>query len=167
MTLECCAVGADFVCDDALLAPFTRRHLLALGATVAAGASLGGLVAAPPVVGRESWLRRASYTGRVGEPFRARLPGGATVTLWLVEVGDLIGTTPSGTSLAGRDDAFLLEFRGPDTPRLTQGVHELRHRAVGRGRLFVVPQAQRRDGNAYAVVVNRADRTAAASTAAL
>ena len=56
------------------------------------------------------------------------------------------------------DDAFLLELRGPDAPRLTQGVNELRHAAFGHRDLFIVPQRPTHNGSSYAVVVNRADR---------
>jgi hypothetical protein len=134
----------------------TRRQLLAWGAVAGAAAALRGLVAAPVSVARESWLRRATYTGRVGESFHAVRGSGKTVALRLVAVEDLAGSTPSGESLAGRDDAFLLELLGPRTPELTQGIVELRHRALGRTELFIVPQAPGGSRNAYAVVVNRA-----------
>jgi hypothetical protein len=139
-------------------AAINRRQLLAWGATAGAAATLRGLVAAPPSVGHETWLRRASYTGRIGQPFHATLGDAKTVTLQLLAVEDLTGTTPRGTSLAGVEDAFLLEFRGPSKPRLSQGVFELHHRALGRNRLFLVPQAPGGHGNTYAVVINRADR---------
>jgi hypothetical protein len=138
--------------------PLTRRQLLASGVMAGAGVVLGGLSAAPPAVGRESWLRRSSYAGRIGDRFRARAAGGPTVTLRLEAIGDLTGTTRSGDSLAGRDDAFLLVLSGPDTPRLTQGIHELRHGTLGRAHLFLVPQARGELGNTYVVVVSRADR---------
>jgi uncharacterized protein DUF6916 len=131
----------------------TRRQLLAWGATAGAAATLHGLVAAPLSLGRESWVRRATYARRVGETFRAVLDDGTTVALRLVAVDDLAGQTARGRSLAGRDDAFLLEFLGPDTPRRPQGVYELRHRALGRARLFLVPHE-----STYVAVVNRADR---------
>jgi hypothetical protein len=115
---------------------------------------LTGVVRTPSALGRESWLRRASYAGRVGERFTVRVAGGQTVTLRLAGVDDLVGTTPSGVSVPGRDDAVLLELRGPKTPRLAQGVHELRHRTLGRSRLFVVPQAR----SGYAIVINRSAR---------
>jgi hypothetical protein len=136
----------------------TRRQLLAWGATVGAAATLGGLVAAPRSFAWDSWLRRATYTRRVGESFHASLAGGGTVVLRLSAVEDLAGSAPRGASLAGRDDAFLLEFRGPHAPRLAQGVVELRHRALGRHRFFLVPQALGDDGNTYVVVVNRVAR---------
>jgi hypothetical protein len=123
-----------------------------------AGVVLAGLVAAPPAAARDSWLRRASYAGRIGEPFHARAADGTSVTLRLEAIGDLIGTTSSGTSLAGHDEAFLLEFRGPDAPALTQGVHELRHRGLGRTHLFLVPHARDGLGTTYVIVVSRADR---------
>jgi len=131
----------------------TRRQLLAWGATAGAAATLHGLVAAPLSLGRESWLRRATYARRVGETFRAVAEDGTTVALRLVAVDDLAGKTGCGRSLAGCEDAFVLEFLGPDAPRLPQGVFELRHRALGRGRLFLVPH-----GSTYVAVVNRADR---------
>jgi hypothetical protein len=150
--------GPDGPCDGAPVPPMTRRHLLGWGASAAVIASLPPLVAAPAAVGRTSWLQRATYARHLGEWFRAELGGGRTVALRLMAVEDLVGTTPSGTSLAGRDDAFLLVLRGPDAPRLTQGVRQLRHVALGSGGLFLVPEARRSNETTYAVVVNRADR---------
>jgi hypothetical protein len=144
--------------ESALHAPMTRRRLLTWGATAAAATAVPALLVAPEAVGRESWLRRGSYEKRLGDGFRAVLADGRTVSLRLEAVRDLSGTTPSQQPLAGRDDAFLLELRGPDTPRLDQGVHELRHAAFGHHDLFVVPQRPTRSGSFYAVVVNRAGR---------
>jgi hypothetical protein len=139
------------VSDDVQFVPLTRRDLLAWGVATGAAAGLAGLAAAPPVLGRQSWLRRSTYAQRLGEPFSVRITGGTKVTLRLADVDDLAGTTSSGASLAGRDDAFLLELTGPAEPRLTQGVYELRHRTLGVSRLFIVPHPQ----NSYAVLVNR------------
>jgi hypothetical protein len=136
----------------------TRRQLLAWGATASVAVTLRGLAAAPQSVATEPLLRRASYVGRVGQSFYAAQGGATTVSLRLLAVDDLIGTTPRGASLAGLDDAFLLEFRGPSTPRLSQGVYQLHHQAIGHIRLFLVPQAPGGHGNTYAVVINRADR---------
>jgi hypothetical protein len=158
MTESARLASVDRAGEDSLVAPITRRRLLAWGATAAAATTVAPLLMAPGAVGRESWLRRGSYENHVGEYFRAGLGDGRTVSLRLEAVRDLIGTTPKGRSLAGHDDAFLLELRGPDTPRLPQGVSELRHSALGRRHLFVVPDGPARDGSAYAVVVNRADR---------
>jgi hypothetical protein len=136
------------VSDDVEFVPLTRRRLLAWGVTAGAAAGLAGFAAAPPVLGRESWLRRTTYARRVGELFHV---GGTTVVLRLAKVRDLVGTTSGGASLAGRDDAFMLELAGPAESRLPQGVYELRHRALGRTSLFIVPHVQ----NSYAVVINR------------
>jgi hypothetical protein len=136
----------------------TRRQLIAWGATTAVVASLPRLVASPRAVAQGSWLRRAGYTGRIGQAFRASAGDATTVDLRLEAVRDLAGTTPGGATLAARDDAFLLELRGPVTPRLGQGVFELRHPALGRKRLFLVPQAPEAHGTSYVVVVNRAAR---------
>jgi hypothetical protein len=129
--------------------------LLAWGALVGAAATLPGLVAAPVAVGRESWLRRATYTRRVGETFHAVVGNGHTVPLRLIAVEDLAASTARGTSLAGREDAFLLVLRGPEVPKLSQGVFELRHRTLGRNQLFLVPEEHE---NTYAVVINRVAR---------
>jgi hypothetical protein len=144
--------------ESAFHALMTRRRLLRWGATAAAATAVPPLLFAPEAVGRESWLRRGSYENHLGDRFRAVLGDGRTVSLRLEAVRDLSGTTPTGHALAGRDDAFLLELRGPDTPRLTQGVSELRHAAFGHRDLFIVPQRPARDGSSYAVVVNRAGR---------
>jgi hypothetical protein len=159
ITEEACAGAVDRECDKALVAPFSRRHLLAWGATTAVAAGVPGFVAsAGAAVRPASWLRRASYAGQLGESFRAGVVGGPVVSLRLETVGDLSGTTPNGRPVADRNDAFVLELRGPETPRLTQGIYELRNRALGRASLFLVPQAPGKNGSTYAVVVNRSSR---------
>jgi hypothetical protein len=143
---------------DALLGRLSRRQLLTRGAVAALAATLPGVVAAPDAFGRANWLRRASYAGRLGETFRAVLPDGRAVSLRLVAVENLIGTSPSGKSLEGSEDSFLLELDGPEEPRLEQGIHEVRHPAFGRSMLFLVPRAQEKNRRRYAVVVNRCTR---------
>ena len=136
----------------------TRRRLLATGAPATVLATLPSLVTARDAIGRPTWLRRASYAGRVGETFRVVLADGRIVSLRLAGVENLVGTSPSGRSLKGSDAAFLLELQGPAKPSLEQGVRELRHPVLGRGMLFLVPEAPHRRGSRYAVVVNRHGR---------
>jgi hypothetical protein len=133
----------------------TRRRLLTTGVTAAVAVTLPPVMTTADAIGRESWLRRASYASRVGETFEPVLGDGGKVRLRLTTVEDLSGTSPHGNSLAGSDASFLLEFDGPTSPRLEQSVYELRHAAFGRGMLFLVPQAPRSNGTRYAVVVNR------------
>jgi hypothetical protein len=149
-----CAGAATSAGGDAVLPPLTRRQLLTRATTTAVAATMPPVVV-PAAVARAHWLRRASYTGRIGEVFQTALADGRMVSLQLTAVENLIGTSPSAKSLQGSEASFLLEFQGPANPHLGQGVRELRHPAFGRGELFVVPEAPARNGSRYAVVVNR------------
>jgi hypothetical protein len=132
----------------------TRRTLLTCAATAVAVPGIHPLAAT--AAGRKDWFRRRSYAAHVGERFGATLADGRSVPLRLAAVRDLIGTTPGGRPLTGRDDAFALELHGPRAPQMTQGISELRHAAFGRRSLFIVPGAETAaGGRSYAVVVNR------------
>src|SRR5215212_4955456 len=149
MTTGLCAGEASCAGGDAVMRRLTRRRLLTCSATAAVVATLAPVMKTGAAFARESWLRRGSYAPRVGETFGAVLADGRAVSLRLTAVEDLMGTSPSGSSLAGCEDAFLLDFQGPFSPHLEQGVRELRHRALGSGMLFLVPHAMTSNGRRY------------------
>jgi hypothetical protein len=140
----------------------TRRRLLELG--IGGGLTLAAvrLVAAP--IGAPSGtpgitphhLRRSAYTALVGERFTIRPARGARpVAVRLEDVRDLGRGRPA---LRGHEDGFALRFHGPRSPRLDQGVHALRHPALGRFELLLAPSGTGRAGQDYEAVVNRVPR---------
>jgi hypothetical protein len=143
----------------------TRRSLLKAGAAAAAGALLGGRPWAPAAARAASEvppeLRRSSYAGLVGTSFAVV---GAGVALTLRSVDDVAGAG-SNRDLAGSDDAFVLTFSGPQAGGPAQGVHALRHGALGNFELFLSPVGSPADAS-YAVVVDRSVRLAEAHDAA-
>ena len=107
----------------------TRRRLLELSATACLAAILGHATSAraaglDPAVA--DYLRRAPWLPVVGDAVSV-----AGVRLWLAEVGDL-------PQLAGRDDAFRLEFTGP-AGALPGATHLFRQAALGSFVMFVSP----------------------------
>jgi hypothetical protein len=139
----------------------TRRRLLELTGIAAlaqmpllseavTGGSSGAGTAA-------SVFRRSTFAPLVGSRFELRGTRGASVRARLVEVRDLRGA-PAG-SKAG-EGAFALLFHGPRSPRLEQGMYELRHPGVAADRLLLVPSGTGRRGQDYEVVINqyRAER---------
>ena len=107
----------------------TRRRFLELGAAAYLTVVLGEVASAraagldPQVAG---YLRRGSWVPLVGENVSV-----AGVTLQLDEVADL-------PRLAGRDDAFGLEFTGP-AGAVQSGIHEFRQAQLGTFVMFVSP----------------------------
>lgn len=137
----------------------TRRRLLAFGGAAAATAILPGGVAraagrpaAPASTsGSTNWLERGAFSSRVGQPFKMASASGA-VALTLTKVSDLDGKTSKGKPLAGRNDSFLLTFKGAGTATAQQGVRQLSHAQLGSRSLFVVPGT-----GIYTVLVNRSE----------
>jgi len=134
----------------------TRRHLVQAGAAGTALLGLGGLGrlegiasaagATPPE------LRRGTYLGLSDDRFEvAGAPG--TGTLRLLSVDDL----PSAarvSELRGRDDAFVLRFRGSGE-QLESGIQRLRHPELGEFSLFVSPIEEPGSWQDYELLVDR------------
>ncbi|MDX6581864.1 MAG: hypothetical protein QOI10_1048 [Solirubrobacterales bacterium] len=124
--------------------PVTRRQALQAGAA----AGLVAMFARVPFARAaaddgEPYLHRASYAGLVGQAFA--VAGGSLV---LREVGDL-------EHLAGRDDAFRLEFTGA-LGAVEAGTRQFSHSALGRFELFVAPVCEVTGGvQRYEVVIDR------------
>lgn len=136
---------------------FTRRRLVQVGAAGAATVWLGrfehieGIARA--AVGSHPELSRATYAGLSTATFG--VAGGTS--LELVSVGDL-PVAESVPGLQGRDDAFLVRFRGAGATPLTQGTHTMSHPQLGRFDLFVAPVDQAGDDQDYEAVVDRTVR---------
>jgi hypothetical protein len=142
-------------------ASLTRRRLLEVAA-LAALTQVPGLAdttAARVTGGRATGdaFRRSTWEPLVGKRFAVRGEDGVAIQAQLVEVRDLRG--PAG-SQADREGAFALLFHGPRSPRLEQGMYELRRPGVAGDRLLLTPSGTGRRGQDYEVVVNqhRAER---------
>lgn len=133
----------------------TRRSLLQAGAATGALLALGGPAGAPALAATvPAHLRRSGYAGLTGSPFAASTATGTPVSLRLAEVADLARAAHE-PAFAGREDAFALLLTGPAGTVLDQGVHELRHDALGRFPLFLTPVGPAGAAQAYEAVVDR------------
>ena len=124
----------------------TRRQVLELGAGACLVAILGHVRSASAA---EADATMADYLRR--EPWLPLVGGNVdveAVTLRLAEVADL-------PQLAGRDDAFALEFTGP-SGALNSGTHPFQHAALGSFEMFASPvDTALASEQRYEVVVDR------------
>jgi hypothetical protein len=130
----------------------TRRGLLAAGGAALAVAAVEAvprwaLPGRGAAAAATAPLRRSAFTPLVGTRFTVAGPDGRPVPLRLDEIGDL-------THAADRERAFSLLLHGPREPRLEQGVHRLRHRALADADLLLVPAGTGRNGQDYAITIN-------------
>jgi len=98
-----------------------------------------------------------SFRPAVGSRFRVA-SSGPDVDL------DLIELTPSPprdeaearrrTAAGIRTEPFTLLFRGPQEPRLAQGIHRLEHELLGTLEIFLVPVRPDEGGPLYEAVFN-------------
>jgi hypothetical protein len=137
----------------------TRRRLLQVGtaaALLAATARLPDLERLPLLAApAAAHLRRSAYTSLSDRSFRVRSGPASGSRLQLTAVEDLHASGEGGRSLAGRDDAFALVFRGPTRPKLPQGIYPLSNRELGRAELFLIPDPTRGRRGRYRAIVNR------------
>jgi hypothetical protein len=136
-------------------AGLTRRRLLAAGAGGFAALAVGTVPAARarPTGDRLSTvLRRASFSGRVGQTFTLAGAGG-TVRARLAKVDDFGAGRIRG--LTGSDAAFVLIFHASSSAtRLDQDVMAVRHPALGTFNLLVTPSGTGRRGQDYSAVID-------------
>lgn len=100
----------------------------------------------PAEFDRLAELTLAEFSVHRGERFELTHPGGR-IDLELIEV-DAIEPRRE----AAPRHPFSLVFRGPDDPRLAQGIHRLRHPALGWLPLFLVPVGERDGARLYEAV---------------
>jgi hypothetical protein len=88
-----------------------------------------------------------TFSVHVDEDFAIALLDGGELTARLIEA------TSRGVSPAeGLRAPFSIIFRGPAEPTLPQGVHRVRHDAIGSFELFLVPIEPDADGPRYEAV---------------
>ena len=124
----------------------TRRQVLELGASACLVAILGQVRSASAAEADATvadYLRREPWLPLVGSNVDVE-----DVTLRLAEVADL-------PQLAGRDDAFALEFTGP-SGALNSGTYPFQHAALGSFEMFASPvDTAVASEQRYEVVVDR------------
>jgi hypothetical protein len=87
---------------------------------------------------------REDFAARLHEVFRVGPDG--ELELELVEITDRSNA---------RLEQFSVFFKGPQWPRLSQGIHALVHPEAGRLELFLVPLGPRDGGQSYEAVFSR------------
>lgn len=122
--------------------PITRRRLIALGGAATAVASVPGFLVPARAAAAETWLSRATYTGRIGETFYMKLASGARFGLRLAEV-------------TGDENAFNLVFTPTSSAVHAQSTRTFTHAGLGQTEFFVVPLKAPKTSLKYIVSVNR------------
>src|SRR5262245_17828637 len=93
-------------------------------------------------------LRVEDFSGREGERFGLRGPGGEALELRLDSVTRLGGRAPQATR-----EPFSLLLHGPIEPRLPQRIYTLEIAGLGACDLFLVPVGADPEGIRYEVIV--------------
>lgn len=91
-------------------------------------------------------LRLAMFPEHVGSEFEVLDDPSRVFRLILTEVVEHAKTE--------RNEAFSLMFQGPSDLSLGQGIHKLKHSALGELEIFLVPVGQDKDGFQYEAVFN-------------
>lgn len=98
-----------------------------------------------------STLTLERFAATVGEPYAIEQPEAAPpIELVLAEI-EARGPAPAADG-DGPRQPFALVFRGPTEPQLAQQIVPLRHEALGRLEIFIVPVALDADGASYEAV---------------
>ena len=102
-----------------------------------------------------AYYTQATFTQYVNSIFR--LYGFKTVDVMLEKVQD---TLPANVSRTGGRESFVLHFRGGDV-QLPQDTYTVEHSALGKFRLFLVPNGPDENGaQRYVATINRLAYTA-------
>ena len=95
----------------------------------------------------EASLTHEEFSKHAGTTFHAQVDENTNVPLDLVNVTEL--------KLYPQQEEFTLEFRGPATMFLEQGIRNIAHDQMGEFELFIVPVKQDAQGFYYEAVFNR------------
>ncbi len=100
----------------------------------------------------------STFAAHLGKSFTVNLGSAGSVTLTLSQVKDGISKISHGpkkmmtTAPAGQN--FVLVFRGPAKPGLTQKTYTFQHAQLGKFSLFLVPGSADATGRNYIAIVN-------------
>jgi hypothetical protein len=93
-------------------------------------------------------LRPATFAEFLHDCFRVRIDPGV-VDLILIEINAF---PPSENH--PRREPFSIMFRGPASPRLSQGTYAFEHEAIGAFEIFIVPVVPDEHGPRYQAIFN-------------
>ena len=94
----------------------------------------------------------STFAGRAGETFHAATGPETSVALELIRATPLAPIQARSGSIAGREDPFVLVFRGPSTPPLPQQIYAFEHDELGTLEIFIVPIGPEGGGLAYEAI---------------
>ncbi len=101
--------------------------------------------------------RKTTFATCVGQSFKVNPGTGSKLTLKLLRIEN--GTTkiylrPGQFTQAPAGSCFILLFRGPRSPVLSQNTYEFSHPDLGKFSLFITPGQTVSQGQNYRAVVN-------------
>jgi hypothetical protein len=107
----------------------------------------------PPPPGDDGgWLRRDLFESCRGQLMIVRTSR-RSIGLQVVRVDDVPSARETGA--VGDPNSFIVLFRGPRTPKLTQGTYQVESSTLGTFPLFLVPGWTYPAGTAYTATFNR------------
>lgn len=95
----------------------------------------------------EASLTHEEFTKHANTKFQVQADGNTHVELELIGISEL--------KQHPQQEEFAIQFRGPLSTYLDQGVHPFTHDQMGRFELFIVPIKQNAEGFYYEAVFNR------------
>jgi hypothetical protein len=138
----------------------SRRHAIKLGICATASlVAVEGLCADvahaqnPQLPADDGvWLRRNLFESCLGQLMIARTSP-RPIGLQLMRVDDVPSARHTGAE--GNPNTFIVLFRGPRSPKLTQGTYRIESPTMGTFPLFLVPGWTYVSGTVYAATFNR------------
>jgi hypothetical protein len=138
----------------------SRRRAIQLGICATASlVTIEGLCAdvahaqhPPPPADDGRWVQRGQFERCVGQVMTARTSP-RSVGLQLMRVDDVPNARDTGA--VGDPSSFIVVFRGPRSPKLTQGTYRIESRTLGTFSLFLVPGWTYASGTMYTATFNR------------
>ena len=106
----------------------------------------------PPPADDGGWLQRHMFESCRGQVMIARTSP-RSIGLQLMRVDDVPSARDTGA--VGDQNSFIVLFRGPRSPRLTQGTYRIKSPTLGTFSLFLVPGWTYASGTAYTATFNR------------